>query len=161
MTPPHTARGARRTRDGRTDTTVTIVTALVRHGHAVRKPTRWRTAHECCKHAGSTPGQPSQRPVYGSVLHSRAPAPGQSNAERGSSAQPGRSVGLVGERRPARCFAGSTATASSLTSPALAMGGGAALPQPVRPLEVGTSSDLAVGQSVLAIGDPCLPFHLT
>ena len=39
--------------------------------------------------------------------------PGQSNAERGSSAQPGRSVGLVGERRPARCFAGSTATASS------------------------------------------------
>ena len=89
-------------------------------------------AQECCKHAGSTPGQPSQRPVYGCVLHSRAPAPGQSNAERGLSAQPGRSVGLVGERRPARCVAGSTATASSLTSPALAVGGGAALPRPVR-----------------------------
>ena len=72
-------------------------------------------AQECCKHAGSTPGQPSQRPVYGSVLHSRAPAPGQSNAERGSSAHAGWSVGLVGKRRPARCNAGSIATASSPT----------------------------------------------
>ena len=39
--------------------------------------------------------------------------PGQSNVERGSSAQAGRSVGLVGEMRPARCCAGSIATASS------------------------------------------------
>ena len=40
LTPPTHGRGlgARRTRDGRTDTTVTTVTALGRHGHAMRKP---------------------------------------------------------------------------------------------------------------------------
>ena len=98
----------------------------------MRKPTRRRTHRS----AASTPAArraspPSALPTAACSTHARR-HPGQSNAERGLSAQPGRSVGLVGERRPARCVAGSTATASSLTSPALAVGGGAALPRPVR-----------------------------
>jgi len=76
LTPPTHGRGlgARRTRDGRTDT---------RPSPSSQRSVA--TAMQCASpHAGArtgvlqarTPSQPSQRPVYGSVLHSRAPAPG-------------------------------------------------------------------------------------
>ena len=111
------------------------------HRHSARSPRPCNAqahtpahSHECCKHAGSTPGQPSQRPVYGCVLHSRA---GTRVSRMPSAARALTRVGRSGWsvrggqhgavpaplQRPARPRA---------PSPALAVGGGAALPRPVR-----------------------------
>lgn len=84
--------------------------------------------------AASTPGQPSQRPVYGSLLHSRA---GTRVSRMPSAARALNRVGRSGWsvrgghhgvvpvpwKRPARPRA---------PPPALAVGGGAARPPPVR-----------------------------
>ena len=141
LTPPHTGTwsrlrrqdGARRTRDGRTDTTVTTVTALGRHGHAMRKPTRRRTHRSAAStHAGpALPAPclriraPLTRAGTGSVeCRARLEALNQVGRSGWSVRGGQRGVVPAPRQRPARSRA--------LSPPALAVGGGAALPRPVR-----------------------------
>lgn len=141
LTPPHTGTwsrlrrqdGARRTRDGRTDTTVTTVTALGRHGHAMRKPTRRRTRTS----AASTPAArraspPSALSTDPCSTHARRHRVSRMPSAARALNRVGRSGWSVRGGQHGAVAAPLQRPARPPSSPALAVGGGAARPRPVR-----------------------------